>query len=48
MKYIYDQLDMKKNRKCPVCQKLMIRRVSTEIDNVIDGVPIKEWTYWGN
>jgi hypothetical protein len=45
MKYIYPQLNLKEHITCPTCSKLMIRRVSTEIDNVIDGMPAKEW-WW--
>ena len=44
-KYIYDQLNLKEHRVCPNCGKLMIKRVSTEIDDVIDGLPAKEW-WW--
>jgi hypothetical protein len=48
MKYIYEQLNYKEHITCPSCQKLMIKRVSTEIDEVIDGKPAKEWKYWCN
>jgi len=48
MKYIYEQLNYKEHISCPNCQKLMVKRVSTEIDSVIDGMPAKEWTYWCN
>ena len=49
MKYVYDQLNMKEHLKCE-CGKLMIKRVSTEIDNIIrEGdkkVPAKEWWWY--
>lgn len=46
-KYTYPTLDYREHRRCN-CGKLMIRRMSTEIDNVIDGMPVKEWTWWCN
>ncbi len=45
MKYIYEQINYKEHITCPCCQKIMIKRVSTEIDNVIEGMPAKEW-HW--
>ena len=48
MRYIYPQLNLKEHIQCPICQKLMIKRVSTEIDAVIDGMPAKEWAWWCN
>ena len=48
MKYIYNQLNLKEHIQCPSCQKLMVKRMSTEIDEVIDGKPAKEWWYWCN
>ena len=48
MKYIYDQINMKEHLECSICHKLMIKRMSSEIDLVIDGRPVKEWTYWCN
>lgn len=47
-KYIYEQLNYKEHIPCPNCEKLMVKRMSTEIDNVIDGMPAKEWWYWCN
>ena len=48
-KYIYPQLNYREHIPCPNCQKLMVKRVSTEIDSIInDGVnkmPAKEW-HW--
>jgi len=48
MNYIYPQLNMKEHKRCPACNKLMIKRMSTEIDNVIDGMPAKEWWWFCN
>lgn len=48
MNYKFEPLNMKEHIRCPNCGKLMIKRVFTEIDNVIDGMPAKEWTYWCN
>ena len=47
-KYTYEQLNYKEHIPCPNCQKLMVKRMSTEIDNVIGGMPAKSWTYWCN
>ncbi len=46
-KYIYPQLNYHEHRRCG-CGKLMIKRMSTEIDNVINGMPAKEWTWFCN
>ena len=48
MVYVYNQLNMKEHLECSICHKNMIKRLSTEIDNVLDGRPVKEWTYWCN
>ena len=49
MKYIYEQLNLKEHITCPCCDKLMIKRVSTEIDSIINNgvkkMPAKEW-WW--
>ncbi len=51
-KYIYEQLNYKEHVTCPNCSKLMIKRMSTEIDAILrEGdrkVPAKEWWYWCN
>ena len=46
MNYIYSQLNLKEHITCPNCEKLMVKRMSTEIDNVIDGMPAKEWWWY--
>ena len=48
MNYKYPSLNMKEHRRCPKCDKLMVKRMSDEIDNVIEGKPAKEWVWWCN
>lgn len=48
MKYIYPTLNYKEHRRCPNCPRLMIKRVSTEIDASIDMEPAKSWQWWCN
>lgn len=43
--YIYPPLNMETHKICPSCVKLMIKRMSTEIDNILDGMPVKDW-WW--
>ena len=42
MNYKFEPLNMKEHRKCPVCGKLMIRRISTTVDNE------RMWYWWCN